>query len=191
MQTSRKAILLHCCCGPCTLYPLETLREDGYQVIGCFDNPNIHPYREFLLRMDSFRTTAENFHLFVVIEKKYGLAAFMAALHGCEEAVYQATSEARCAVCYRMRLEKAAAYCRETGVAMFSTTLLVSPYQRHDLIREIGEQVADEYGLSFLYRDFRAGFRQGQAAAKKMGLHMQGYCGCVFSEYARFRKEAG
>jgi len=189
LETSHKAVLLHCCCGPCTLYPLETLREEGYEVIGCFDNPNIHPYREFQLRMDSFRTAAERFHLFAVIEKEYGLAAFMSSLQGCEEAVYQATSEARCAVCYRTRLENVAAFCRKAGLAVFSTTLLVSPYQRHDMIREIGEKVADKYGLTFLYRDFRTGFRQGQAAAQETGLYMQGYCGCVFSEYARYGKE--
>ena len=186
MMTRDNGVLLHCCCGPCALYPLEALGREGFEIAGYFDNPNIHPYREFLARMEAYRTMAQRSNLLSVIEKNYGLAHFMGELNGRGEEVYQPESEARCAVCYRMRMQKTAAACLETGLTMFSTTLLVSPYQRHDLIREIGETVASAHGLTFLYRDFRPGFRRGQAAAREMGLYLQGYCGCVFSEYARY-----
>lgn len=88
--------------------------------------------------------------------------------------------------CYRTRLEKTAQYAKENGYDSFSTTLLVSPYQKHDDIKRIGEELAEKYGLEFHYVDFRAGYREGQAKARELGLYMQKYCGCIFSEEERF-----
>ena len=191
MDDSRAVkILLHSCCGPCTLYPLRSLREEGFVVEGYFDNPNIHPYREFQSRLASYQAMADSTGLPARIEEGYGLASYIAALKGMEDTVYQAESAARCEVCYRIRLERAAELCAREGLELFTTSLLVSPYQHHDLIRETGERAARAHGLTFLYRDFRPGFREGQAEARGMGLYMQGYCGCVFSEYARYGGEA-
>ena len=78
---------------------------------------------------------------------------------------------------------KMAQYAKENGFDTISTTLLVSPYQKHDIIHNLGDRIAKEYGLEFLYRDFRPGFREGQAEARELGLYMQKYCGCVFSEW--------
>jgi predicted adenine nucleotide alpha hydrolase (AANH) superfamily ATPase len=89
--------------------------------------------------------------------------------------------EARCHKCYTLRLEKAAKYAVENGFDAFTTSLLVSPYQKHDLIKELGDHYASEYGVEFIYRDFRPGFRQGQQMAKDMGLYRQKYCGCILS----------
>lgn len=88
--------------------------------------------------------------------------------------------------CYRVRLEQTAKYAKENGYDAFSTTLLVSIYQNHDEIKKIGEELANIYGIKFLYRDFRVGFRQGQAKARELGLYMQKYCGCIFSEESRY-----
>jgi len=93
----------------------------------------------------------------------------------------------RCAFCYRLRLEKTAALAVEKGCDAFSTTLLISPHQNHELIREIGESLATRYGVSFLYRDFRPRFRQGQNQAREAGYYMQKYCGCIYSEEERYR----
>ena len=60
--------------------------------------------------------------------------------------------------------------------------MLVSPYQNHERLIQVGEEMAKKYGVEFLYRDFRVGFREGQAKARELGLYMQKYCGCVFSE---------
>ena len=91
--------------------------------------------------------------------------------------------ENRCVkYCYRVRLEQTARYAKEHGYDTFSTTLLISPYQNHNALKKIGEEMAEKYGLNFLYRDFRPGFREGQAEARELGLYMQKYCGCVFSE---------
>jgi predicted adenine nucleotide alpha hydrolase (AANH) superfamily ATPase len=80
----------------------------------------------------------------------------------------------------------AAKACMMEGMETFTTTLLVSPYQDHALIREMGDHIARAYGLRFLYKDFRIGFRQGQTKAREMNLYIQGYCGCIFSEYERY-----
>lgn len=182
-------LLLHSCCGPCTLYPLEELRGEGFRLSGFFYNPNIHPYRELASRLASYQRIAEEEGLETVIEGGYGLAPFLTAINDFGESAYQPKSEERCGVCYRLRLEKTALACREAGIKIFTTTLLVSPYQNHELIKAMGERVAAEYGLTFLYRDFRPGFRHGMAKAKERGLYRQGYCGCIFSEYERYGGE--
>ena len=95
--------------------------------------------------------------------------------------------ENRCVkYCYRVRFEQTARYAKEHGYDTFSTTLLISPYQNHNALKKIGEEMAEKYGLNFLYRDFRPGFREGQAEARELGLYMQKYCGCVFSEKMRY-----
>lgn len=78
---------------------------------------------------------------------------------------------------------------KKTGYDSFSTTLLVSPYQNHEALKKLGEKLAKEYGLEFVYRDFRVGFREGQTKAREQGLYMQKYCGCVFSEEDRYSKQ--
>ena len=88
--------------------------------------------------------------------------------------------------CYPVRLEQTAKYAKENGYTHFSTTLLVSPYQNHEALIEVAEQMAKKYGVEFLYRDFRVGFREGQAKARELGLYMQKYCGCIFSEEDRY-----
>ena len=51
------------------------------------------------------------------------------------------------------------------------------------------EEMARMAGVEFLYRDFRVGFRDGQKKAREIGLYMQKYCGCVFSEEERYKKQ--
>ena len=91
--------------------------------------------------------------------------------------------------CYPVRLEQTAKYAKENGYDSFSTTLLVSPYQNHEVLMKVAEEMAKKYDVKFLYRDFRVGFRAGQAKAKELGLYRQKYCGCVFSEEDRYRKQ--
>jgi len=88
----------------------------------------------------------------------------------------------RCSVCYRMRLERTAAYAAEKGFDAFSTSLLISPWQQHDVIRNLGEELAARYGVEFVYRDFRPLFQRSRILARAAGLYMQKYCGCIFSE---------
>lgn len=114
-----------------------------------------------------------------IFEEEYGLQSFCKNVIG--------DLEHRCTnYCYRVRLEQTAKYAKEHGYDHITTTLLVSPYQNHEAIIETGKEIANYYGLTFLDRDFRVGFRKGQEKAKELGLYRQKYCGCIFSEEERY-----
>ncbi len=87
-----------------------------------------------------------------------------------------------------MRLFEAARQAKEGGFDSFTSSLFISPYQKHDLMREVAERAAIEYGVEFLFLYFRPYFRQGQERARELGFYMQKYCGCVFSEEERYLK---
>ena len=96
--------------------------------------------------------------------------------------------ENRCVKCYEMRFFEAARQAKEGGFDSFTSSLFISPYQNHDLMRETAQRAAYEYGVEFLYRDFRPYFKAGQEKARELGFYMQKYCGCVFSEQERYLK---
>ena len=96
----------------------------------------------------------------------------------------------RCGDCFKMRLGMTAAVARVKGFTSFTTTLLISPYQKHELLREVAETAAKEQGIDFYYEDFRTGFRESQRLSREMNLYRQKYCGCVYSEWERFGKRA-
>jgi len=96
----------------------------------------------------------------------------------------------RCQYCYSVRLEATAQEAKKEGFDRFSTTLLQSTHQSHDLIKETGERIAQEVGIPFYYEDFRQGWRRGVEVSKVMGLYRQQYCGCIYSEKERFMGEA-
>ena len=173
-------ILLHICCAPCTIYPARILREEGVDPLGFFYNPNIHPYQEYQKRLDALRAYKASQGLEVLISEGYPLEDFLRGL-------VQSEGD-RCAFCYAHRLQAAAVMANREKIRTFSTTLLYSRYQKHDLIREIGEQVARKNDLEFYYRDFREGWTEGQRDAREAGLYRQKYCGCIYSEKERFYK---
>lgn len=168
-------LLLHTCCAPCSVYCIDSLREEGIEPTVYWYNPNIHPYMEYKSRRDCLKEYAKSIDIEAIFEEDYGLDEF------CKNVVGDLQN--RCKnYCYRVRLEQAAKYAKDNGYDAFSTTLLVSIYQNHEAIIEIANEMAEKYGVKFLYRDFRVGFREGQAKARELELYMQKYCGCVFSE---------
>lgn len=171
-------ILLHACCGPCSCYPTEKLQADGVDFAILYFNPNIHPYQEFKHRLATLREFCEKKQFDLYIDKSYPL----------EECLRGMLDEptVRCAYCYRVRLRYAAKFAKENGFDAFSTTLLVSPYQKHELIRREAEAAAEEFGIPFFYEDFRTGYQRGVDISLEMGLYRQQYCGCVFSERDRY-----
>lgn len=172
-------LLLHTCCAPCSIYCIDNLRENGIEPTVYWYNPNIHPYMEYKNRKETLEKYAKMINVQAVFEDEYGLKEFSKNVIS--------DLDNRCInYCYKSRLEKTVKYAKENGYDTFSTTLLISPYQKHDEIKKIGEELSKEYGLKFLYIDFREGFRQGQAKARELELYMQKYCGCVFSEEERF-----
>ena len=176
-------LLLHTCCAPCSTYVVHKLREDGYEdITSLWYNINIHPYEEYRKRLDTLKQYAEMINLPLIVEDNYGLREFT-------QNVAQ-NIDGRCVYCYEKRLDFTAKFAKENGYDAFSTTLLVSPYQKHELVIKIADAMAKKYGIEFLYQDFRPGFRQGQQMAREAGLYMQKYCGCVYSEEesARFRE---
>lgn len=172
-------LLMHTCCAPCSVYCIDSLRNEGIEPTVYWFNPNIHPYMEYKARRDCLKEYTKSINVEAIFEEDYGLDEF------CKNVVCDLQN--RCQnYCYKVRLEQTAKYAKEHGFDAISTTLLVSPYQKHDILKMQGEEIAKKYGLDFLYRDFRVGFRKGQAKARDLGLYMQKYCGCIFSEESRY-----
>ena len=170
--------VLHICCAPCSIQCIEALRNEGIEPVGYWYNPNIHPYTEYRSRKTTLEEYAKSISLTLAVNNEYGLRPFLAA-------VGSAFND-RCETCYRMRLFETARYAAENGFSSFTTTLLISPYQNHDLIVKVAQEAAAAHGVDFLYRDFRPTFRDGQQVARDSGLYMQKYCGCIFSEEDRY-----
>ena len=173
-------ILLHICCAPCTIYPLEILQKEAGQVKGLFFNPNIHPYLEYKKRLDTVREYAAREGLEVAVAEGYPIEEFLLKT--------AALGKDRCSYCYEVRLRHTAEQARKGLFDAFTTTLLYSRYQKHDLIRATAEDAAREFNIPFYYRDFREGWEEGVRLSKEMGLFRQKYCGCIYSEKERFYK---
>lgn len=172
--------LLHICCAPCANACIENLRADGIAVTGFWYNPNIHPFTEYRSRRNCLRQYAQEIALPLIEKNDYALRPFVRAV--ADDIAH------RCIRCYEMRLMETARQAAEGGFDNFTSSLFISPYQNHDLLRQCAEKAAQAYGVEFLYRDFRPLFRQGQETARKLGFYMQKYCGCVFSEEERYLK---
>lgn len=170
-------LLMHACCAPCAVKCVGTLRKEGIEPSILWANPNIHPYTEYESRRSCLKDFCLREQLDLFEEGSYGLRTFLEGV---------SRTEPRCRYCYDVRLDTTARYAAEHGFDAFTTTLLISPYQKHYLIAAIGEEKAAKYGLQFLYRDFRPFFREGQALARASGFYMQKYCGCIFSEEERY-----
>jgi len=146
-------------------------------------NPNIHPWKEYQARRDCLLSYAPTIGMEVRVQEDYGLREFVTHV------VESSELDHRCAYCYSHRLEGTARYAAEHGFRAFTSTLLASTYQDHDAIAKAAERYAREYGVEFLYRDFRPNFRAGNQRARGLGFYMQKYCGCVFSEQERYQKQ--
>ena len=173
---------MHTCCAPCSVYCIDTLRKEQIEPTLYWYNPNIHPYTEYKQRRDCLKEYSTQISIDTIFEEDYGLQEF------CKHVIENLKNRCR-NYCYQIRLEQTAKYAKEHGYDTFTTTLLVSPYQNHEVIKQIGETLAKTYGIDFLYRDFRVGFKEGQAKAREIGLYMQKYCGCIFSEEDRYEKQ--
>jgi predicted adenine nucleotide alpha hydrolase (AANH) superfamily ATPase len=173
-------LLLHCCCAPCSVSVVNSLHIEGIETCLFWYNPNIHLFNEYSSRRDCIKGFASDENLELAIIDEYGLRSFL-------NAVYPEIDN-RCEKCYLLRLEKTASFAAQKRFKSFTTTLLISPYQNHEVIKQTGETVGKKYGINFLYRDFRPLFREGQAQARDRGFYMQKYCGCIFSEEERFCK---
>ena len=174
-------VLLHVCCANCAIYPIKSMREDGLEVMGFFYRHNIHPYTECLRRQEALEAYAENIDLKVIYQQGYDLEGFIRNVAFRE-------SE-RCNYCYHDRLRSTALIAKRGKFDYFSSTLLYSKHQKHELIRTMGDSIGKSVGVPFLYQDYREGWKEGIECSKQMGLYRQHYCGCVYSEKERYYRE--
>lgn len=173
-------VLMHICCGPCSIYPVKTLRSEGMEMMGFFYRHNIHPYTECLKRQETLQSYADQIDLQVIYQDGYDLEGFI------QNVVYREAD--RCRFCYHDRLRSTALIAKRGKFDYFTTTLLYSKFQDHDLVKTTGESVGKSVGVDFLYQDFRAGWREGVETSKDLGMYRQQYCGCIYSEKERYFK---
>lgn len=167
-------LLLHICCAPCAVAVVDNLKQNqDIELSGFFYNPNIHPYEEFQKRKQSVAAMAEDYGIPMDYYDEFALEYWKNSLKG--------DKASRCRVCYTKRMDATAKLAREKGFDAFTSSLLISPYQDHELIKSLGEQMAQKYGIQFYYQDFRELFRKSQNMARGKGYYMQKFCGCMYS----------
>jgi epoxyqueuosine reductase len=171
-------ILLHICCAPCSIFPVEALQKDNFDVMGYFYGHNIHPYTECLKRRDTLETYAQQIDMRVIYSEGYDIESFM------RNVAFRESD--RCTYCYHARLRATAKMAKRGKFDYFSSTLLYSKFQKHEVIRSIGTSVGKSIGVPFYYQDFRTGWKHGIEASKEMKMYRQNYCGCIYSEKERY-----
>jgi len=174
------SLLLHSCCAPCSTYTVEYWRDQGLEVSGLWFNPNIHPYQEHQRRLEAMKYLSQVINLPLIILPSYEMVEFLRKVAGKEAD--------RCLYCFDFRLSTTAELCKERGYDAFSSTLLISPHQKHDLLKKVGQRVAEERGIKFLYADLRPYFHRTRQLTQTHNLYRQKYCGCIYSEWERFAK---
>ncbi len=172
-------VLVHACCAACLLGILDAVRRHGRPVV-YYDNPNVQPLVEFRRRLKAVQVLADREHLDLVYDDWYDPKAWLRAVPW--------DRPDRCRACYRLRLNEAARVAAARRIPRFTTTLLVSTHQDHEAVRAAGEAAAAAHGVAFLYEDWRALAEAGHDAARRYDLYRQQYCGCLFSEEARYRE---
>jgi len=194
-------LLLHICCAGCACYPLRKLRGveekgENLEITGFWYNPNIHPYSEYKNRMMTLGYFSQKENLPMVWKDDYALEKWLEATKGELDSADLSKGkkrisgywkkEKRCRECYHLRLTGLAKEAKEKGYDYFSTTLLYSKFQEHDLIKDICQKLQKQYDTKFYYFDFRIGWKEGIEISREMGLYRQHYCGCIFSEKERY-----
>ena len=172
-------LLMHACCAPCSVYCIDTLREEKIEPTIYWYNPNIHPFTEYKARRDCLVEYTKSIDVKCIIDDEYGLDEFCKNVSN--------SLETRCVdYCYPIRLRKTFEYAKKNGYSAVTTTLLYSIYQKHEFIKKLCVNLSKEFEIDFLYKDFRYGFWKGHDKAQENGLYMQKYCGCIFSEEDRY-----
>ena len=179
-------LLLHSCCGPCSTYCIQTLAEH-FRVTVFYYNPNIYPPEEYHMRAGEQERFIERFptkYPVQFVEGAYDTERFYDTVRGLE---HVPEGGERCFRCYELRLREAAEYAREPDFDFFTTTLSISPLKNADKLNEIGAKLEQEYGVRYLYSDFKKknGYKQSTEIFRAYDMYRQYYCGCVFSKQER------
>jgi predicted adenine nucleotide alpha hydrolase (AANH) superfamily ATPase len=158
--------------------PVKHLRSQGHDVMGYCYNPNIHPYTENQKRLETVKQWADTIDLKLIVHDEYDPESWLRNVAFREEL--------RCRLCFLGRLDRAASVAAKGGFDAFSTTLLYSTMQKHELLKQSGHDAGLRRGAKFWYHDFRPMWKQGVQLSLKLGLYRQQYCGCIFSERDRY-----
>lgn len=175
-ETKGLPLLLHACCAPCSLEPLQLLRQEGFEPTICWTNPNIAPVAEHNLRLHTLLDWArDTAHVRVIVAGQ--------DRDGWERgvAIFGTDRIRRCRACYALRLHEACQVAAEHGFSYVSTTLAVSPYQLSDVCRDVLQATAAHFGLKAIWRDFRPYYPAATKLSRELGMYRQNYCGCRFS----------
>ena len=183
-------LLLHTCCAPCSSAVLLRL-ADYFKITVFYYNPNIEPEEEYEKRKEEQKRFLKEFKIkypISFLDCDYDHEDFQKMSQGLEQ---EKEGGARCFKCYRLRLYKTAQKALEMHFDYFGTSLTVSPYKNAQKINEIGEELASQFRVSFLYSDFKKhdGYRESIRMSKEYHLYRQDYCGCHFSFLERLAKE--
>ena len=169
-------LLIHVCCAPCFVAPYYKLKNE-FEITTLWFNPNIHPVTEYVKRRNCFREFLKNEGINKIEVNEYGLLDFM---HN----TFTHLSD-RCYYCYYNRLHYTAMKAKQEGFDCFSSTLLYSKVQNHELIKKIATEIAEVQKIPFYYQDLRELWKEGITLSKEMNMYRQQYCGCIFSEMDR------
>ena len=174
-------LLLHSCCGPCSSYVISYLR-DYFDITIIYYNPNIYPYDEYIKRKEEQKRllkemTNDDVKL---LDCDYENDKYVELIHGLEN---EPERGRRCTKCFLLRLDKTAKIAKDNGFDFYGTTLTVSPYKNSELINMIGEKLASDYCVKWLYGDFKKhdGYKKSIMLSKKYNLYRQNYCGCIYA----------
>lgn len=184
-------LLLHSCCAPCSSYVLEYL-SPYFEITDFYYNPNISPKEEYEERKEELTRLIGELPLpnpVTFLEGTYEPERFFELAKGLEELP---EGGERCFRCYELRLREAAAMAKRLGLDYFATTLTISPLKNAQKLNDIGEALAEEYGVGYLASDFKKknGYRRSVELSAEYHLYRQDYCGCVFSKrQAEYRKQ--
>ena len=172
---------MHICCSNCCIYPLQILLSKGIETKGLWFNPNIHPYTEYSSRLNSLKKLQSIWKFDMEYIDEYPLDEFLKAVTG--------RAEKRCEACYFIRLDRTAEVAKKLCCNAFTTSLLASPYQKFDMIINIGKEAGKRHGVEFWAEDLRQGWNISRDLSREFELYRQKYCGCIYSEMERFIKK--
>ncbi len=187
-------LLLHSCCAPCSSYVLEYLSK-YFEITIYYYNPNIYPKSEFEFRLEeqkrfvsAFGSNNPDNHPIHVKEGIYEDDRYYEAVKGLED---EPERGLRCTECFKLRLGEAAKVASEKGFDYYTTTLSISPHKDAELLNRLGEEIGREYGVKYLYSDFkkRNGFKRSTELSEEYGMYRQNYCGCVYSYKERLKMQ--
>ncbi len=169
-------LLLHTCCALCLASIVNEIKN--FEITGYWYNPNIHPYNEYKARLDSVKKYVSLENLNVIYDTSYPVKDFILG---------QLNANERCEYCYSMRIESTILTAKKYNIEYFTTTLLVSKSQKHYLLKNICEKLAEKYSINFYYKDYRYTNEICKKYGKSLALYRQNYCGCIFSEVEKFK----